>query len=221
MSEHPVITIGFTCGDLRGSTIPLGSFSSPEGAILYALALGIPRDAVHVEAVTVSTPIYAEANAPGAERVRQARKALESFEAMLTRLVPLPGEALADALTRQLVAAQEDGSEFVALETKIEELEEKLRRANDENQELRDERSEIAEELEAVREAGLFTLSSAAVWVSARKLPEWIRARGVAPLYARPSTRAARLCGTFAPLDPGDPWALSMRAPTTLEVGHG
>lgn len=69
-------------------------------------------------------------------------------------------------------------------------------------------------------EAGLFTLSSAAVWVGARKLPEWIRGLGVAPLYVRPSTRAARLCGTFAPLDPSDPWALAVRTPTTLEVGH-
>jgi len=70
-------------------------------------------------------------------------------------------------------------------------------------------------------EVGLFTLSSAAVWVSARKLPEWIRALGAEPLYVRPSPRAARLCGTFAPLEAGDPWALAVRTPTTMEVGHG
>jgi hypothetical protein len=28
-------------------------------------------------------------------------------------------------------------------------------------------------------------------------------------------------CGTIAPLDPSDPWALAVRTPTTMEVGHG
>lgn len=167
MSECPNTTIGFTCGDLRGSTIPLGSFSSPEGARLYALALGIPREAIHVEAVTVSTPIYAEANAPGAERVRQAQKALAAFEGLSERLAPLDGETLEEALARQL-AAPGQSARIAELETQVGDLAQKLhdsradhKQLQAEHRELTDERNEIAEELVTVREAGEAAVAAA------------------------------------------------------------
>lgn len=58
--------------------------------------------------------------------------------------------------------------------------------------------------------AGLgFALSGGGgVWVRGRPPPAWARALGVLPLYPARDKAAARRCGTFSPIEGGEPWAV-------------
>lgn len=67
--------------------------------------------------------------------------------------------------------------------------------------------------------AGLgFELSGGGgVWVRGRPPPAWVRALGVLPLYPERDKGAARRCGTFAPVDGGEPWASVLGDATPCE----
>lgn len=65
-------------------------------------------------------------------------------------------------------------------------------------------------------EAGVFVLSSGGgAWVQPGRAPAWMRVLGVEDLAPHPhrvSKRHATRCGSFAPIEPGDPWAPSLDA---------
>ena len=60
-------------------------------------------------------------------------------------------------------------------------------------------------------EAGVFVLSSGGgAWVQPGRAPRWMRVLGVEDLIPRAKRAAkkhAARCGSFAPIEPGDPWA--------------
>jgi len=130
-TRTPQITIAFTVGDLRGNAEPLGTFTSREGAELYGRALGIPRDAIHVEAVTLGYPVLApNALGPGSAATLAARKGLEAFAALEQRAA-LGAEV-------ELARAERDQAAATA-----ERLEKHLAAARTERDELRGDRDEL------------------------------------------------------------------------------
>lgn len=131
MSRHHNITIAFTVGDLRGSTEPLGTFTSREGAELYGRALGLPSDAAHVEAVTIDCPILAPNTAgSGSAPSIAARKGLESFAALEQRA----------ALGAEVELARAERDQAAATVVR---LEGHLAAARTERDELRGDRDEL------------------------------------------------------------------------------
>ena len=58
------------------------------------------------------------------------------------------------------------------------------------------------------------------VWVRGRPAPAWARALGVLSLYPEVTRRAARRCGSVAPLEPGDPWTPRRIEATTFCEGR-
>ena len=74
-------------------------------------------------------------------------------------------------------------------------------------------RAALFELLTLVRrdEAGVFVLSSGGgAWVQPGRAPRWMRVLGVEDLIPRAhrvNKRHATRCGSFAPIEPGDPWA--------------
>lgn len=102
------VTLFYTVGDLRFATTPQGAFPSRDGARLYGLVLGIPRSALHVEAVTTDEPVVVDVNR---DTVSSAARA----GALADELAELVGdEALLARALEQLRKGTGPGPEVVA-----------------------------------------------------------------------------------------------------------